>query len=65
MRIDFPLPILLYIEFGHVYNSDIMRDNALVNLTGLEGHCMPVDLNIEHHIKFLKVCLSILQHAGD
>jgi hypothetical protein len=32
-----------------------MQDNALINLTGLEGHSMPVDLNIEHHIKFLKV----------
>ena len=32
-----------------------MRDNMLVNLTGLEGHCMPIDLNIEHLIKFLKV----------
>ncbi|KAG1884573.1 hypothetical protein F4604DRAFT_1878642 [Suillus subluteus] len=39
---------------------DIMRDNALINLTGLEGHCMPVDLNIEHHIKFLKVRLDYI-----
>lgn len=44
---------------------EIMRDNALINLTGLEGHCMPVDLNIEHHIKFLKVCLSLLRHVVD
>ncbi|KIJ05902.1 hypothetical protein PAXINDRAFT_20870 [Paxillus involutus ATCC 200175] len=35
--------------------ADIMRDNMLVNLTGLEGHCMPIDLNIEHLIKFLKL----------
>ncbi|KIJ57647.1 hypothetical protein HYDPIDRAFT_44852 [Hydnomerulius pinastri MD-312] len=34
--------------------ADIMRDNMLVNLTGLEGHCMPIDLNIEHLIRFLK-----------
>ncbi|KAG1847983.1 hypothetical protein C8R48DRAFT_615185, partial [Suillus tomentosus] len=33
---------------------DIMRDNALVNFSGLEGHSMPIDLNIEHLIKFLK-----------
>ena len=32
-----------------------MRDNMLINLTGLEGHFMPIDLNIEHLIKFLKV----------
>ncbi|KIK38000.1 hypothetical protein CY34DRAFT_91720, partial [Suillus luteus UH-Slu-Lm8-n1] len=40
-------------------NRNIMRDNALVNLTGLEGHCMPIDLNIEHLIKFLKARLAI------
>ncbi|KAG2737658.1 hypothetical protein P692DRAFT_20788007 [Suillus brevipes Sb2] len=34
--------------------ADIMRDNALVNFSGLEGHSMPIDLNIEHCIKFLK-----------
>ncbi|KAG9310626.1 hypothetical protein JVU11DRAFT_9194 [Chiua virens] len=34
--------------------ADITRDNMLVNLTGIEGHCMPIDLNIEHLIKFLK-----------
>ncbi|KIK92518.1 hypothetical protein PAXRUDRAFT_26690 [Paxillus rubicundulus Ve08.2h10] len=31
-----------------------MQDNMLVNLTGLKGHFMPVDLNIEHLIRFLK-----------
>lgn len=31
-----------------------MRDNVLVNLTGLDRHCMLIDLNIEHLIKFLK-----------
>ncbi|KAG9312618.1 hypothetical protein JVU11DRAFT_7024 [Chiua virens] len=34
---------------------DIMRDNMLVNPSGLKGHWMPIDLNIEHHIKFLKL----------
>ncbi|KIK77060.1 hypothetical protein PAXRUDRAFT_36838 [Paxillus rubicundulus Ve08.2h10] len=33
---------------------NIMHDNMLVNLTGLEGHCMLIDLNIEHLIHFLK-----------
>jgi hypothetical protein len=37
--------------------SDIMRDNAIINLTGLEGDCMPIDLNIEHLIGELKVGL--------
>jgi uncharacterized protein DUF6589 len=27
-----------------------MRDNMLVNVSGLEGHSMPIDLNIEHLI---------------
>ena len=35
-----------------------MCDNMLVNLTGIEGHCMPINLNIEHLIRFLKVRLS-------
>lgn len=34
---------------------DVMRDNMLVNLTGLKGHAMPIDLNIEHLIGELKV----------
>ena len=33
-----------------------MRDNMIINVSGLEGHSMGVDLNIEHFIKFLKVC---------
>lgn len=33
-----------------------MRDNMLVNPSGREGHWMPIDLNIEHHIGYLKVC---------
>jgi hypothetical protein len=35
---------------------DIIRDNMLVNPSGLEGHAMPMDLNIEHLIGDLKVC---------
>ena len=37
---------------------DITCDNMLVNLMGIKGHCMPIDLNIGHLIKFLKVRLS-------
>jgi hypothetical protein len=32
-----------------------MRDNMLVNVSGLSGHFMAVDLNIEHLIGYLKV----------
>ncbi|KAG2110649.1 uncharacterized protein F5147DRAFT_526263, partial [Suillus discolor] len=39
-------------------------DNTLVNLTGLEGHCMPIDLNIEHLIKFLKACILFFSAKG-
>ena len=35
-----------------------MRDAMLINMSGLEGHWMPIDLNIEHLIKFLKVRLT-------
>jgi hypothetical protein len=43
-----------------------MRDNAIINLTGLEGDCMPIDLNIEHLIGELKVRLvSIIYLLGD
>ncbi|KIY47945.1 hypothetical protein FISHEDRAFT_44306, partial [Fistulina hepatica ATCC 64428] len=33
---------------------DIMRDNHLVNITGLPGHFMAVDFNCEHHIGYIK-----------
>jgi hypothetical protein len=36
-------------------HSNIMRDNMLVNVSGLAGHAMPIDLNIEHLIGELKV----------
>lgn len=32
-----------------------MRDNMLVNVSGLEGHTMGIDLNLEHLIGQLKV----------
>ena len=36
-----------------------MRDNMLVNVSGLPGHFMAVDLNIEHLIGYLKVQNSL------
>ncbi|KAF7358963.1 hypothetical protein MSAN_01236700 [Mycena sanguinolenta] len=38
-------------EFG-----DIMRDNMIIRLS--QGHCMPMDLNIEHLIGYLKTLLQ-------
>jgi uncharacterized protein DUF6589 len=32
-----------------------MRDNILVNPSGLSGHAMGMDLNIEYLIHYLKV----------
>jgi len=37
-----------------------MRDNMLVNVSGLPGHAMGMDLNIEHLIWYLKVRISLL-----
>jgi hypothetical protein len=37
-----------------------MRDNMIVNLSGLQGHAMGADLNIEHQIGTVKVCKDIL-----
>ncbi|KAK0434248.1 hypothetical protein EV421DRAFT_1909559 [Armillaria borealis] len=34
--------------------ADIMRDNHIINVAGLPGHFMPMDLNIEHLIGYLK-----------
>lgn len=39
-----------------------MRDNMLVNVSGLPGHAMGMDLNIEHLIRYLKVRISLLEH---
>ncbi|KAH9025425.1 hypothetical protein EDB84DRAFT_1241631, partial [Lactarius hengduanensis] len=35
--------------------ANIMRDNMLVNPSGLPGHVMGIDLNIKHLIQYLKV----------
>ncbi|KAF8803591.1 hypothetical protein BYT27DRAFT_7109579, partial [Phlegmacium glaucopus] len=37
---------------------NIMRDNMLVNPSGHDGHAMPIDLNIEHLIGYLKILLA-------
>lgn len=41
-------------------DRNIMRDNMLVNVSGVDGHAMPRDQNIEHLIGRLKVkCTSL------
>ncbi|KAE9391528.1 hypothetical protein BT96DRAFT_778974, partial [Gymnopus androsaceus JB14] len=37
---------------------DIMRDNHLVNPLGLPDHFMAIDMNIEHHIGYVKALFS-------
>ncbi|KAJ7864090.1 hypothetical protein B0H14DRAFT_3605349 [Mycena olivaceomarginata] len=38
---------------------NIMRDNMIICISGLgAGHCMPMDLNIEHLIGYLKILLQ-------
>ncbi|KAH8983562.1 hypothetical protein EDB86DRAFT_3085229 [Lactarius hatsudake] len=38
--------------------ADIMRDNMLVNPSGLPGHAMGIDMNIEHLIRYLKTLFA-------
>jgi hypothetical protein len=38
--------------------ANIVRNNILVTISGIEGHAMGMDLNIEHLIQYLKVGLS-------
>ncbi|KAH9174560.1 hypothetical protein EDB89DRAFT_2067508 [Lactarius sanguifluus] len=37
---------------------NIMRDNMLVNPSGLPGHAMGIDMNIEHLIRYLKTLFA-------
>ncbi|KDR79156.1 hypothetical protein GALMADRAFT_50034, partial [Galerina marginata CBS 339.88] len=39
-------------------SRDIMRDIMLVNPSGLEGHAMGIDMNIEHLIGYLKALFA-------
>ncbi|KAH8980088.1 hypothetical protein EDB83DRAFT_2242445 [Lactarius deliciosus] len=38
--------------------ANIMRDNMLVNPSGLPGHAMGIDMNIEHLIQYLKTLFA-------
>ena len=48
-------PISLFIFNSLIHGSNIMRDNALVNPSGIPGHAMGIEMNIEHLICYLKV----------
>ena len=39
-----------------------MRGCTLVNPSGLPGHWMAIDMNIEHLIGYLKVSLFFIHH---
>jgi len=39
--------------------ANIMHDTMLVNPSGLPGRAMGIDLNIEHLIGYLKVCIQL------
>ena len=41
------------LAFNHLRN--IIRDNMLINMSGIDNQWMGVDMNIEHLINFLKV----------
>ena len=43
------------VERWHYNSRNIMQDMMLVNVSGLPGHTMCIDLNIEHLIRYLKV----------
>ena len=54
---------------NHIYytrlttnSRNIMRDIMLVNPSGLKGHAMGIDMNIEHLIGYLKVRIFTLSH---
>ncbi|KAF8873122.1 hypothetical protein BD779DRAFT_1452195, partial [Infundibulicybe gibba] len=38
--------------------ANIMRDNLLINISGLPGHAMGIDMNIEHLIWYLKALFA-------
>ncbi|KAH8986497.1 hypothetical protein EDB92DRAFT_1818309 [Lactarius akahatsu] len=45
--------------------ADIIRDNMLVNPSGLPGHAMGIDMNIEHLIQYLKGIYSNWDRLGN
>ncbi|KAF8182200.1 hypothetical protein K438DRAFT_1937848 [Mycena galopus ATCC 62051] len=63
-RIEVLLPHLTMMLRGSGCNKDIMRDNMIFCISGRgPGHCMGVDLNIEHLIGYLKI-RTLLQAKG-
>lgn len=52
--------VLFCRSFHSPPDRNIMRDNHLVNISGFPDHFMAIDMNIEHHIGYVKVCLLLL-----
>ncbi|KAF9486496.1 hypothetical protein BDN70DRAFT_777465, partial [Pholiota conissans] len=42
----------------HCQCRNVMRDIMLVNVSGLEGHSMAIDMNIEHNIGYIKTLFA-------
>lgn len=53
------MSIPLYLCLTLIFNNlrEIIRDNMLVNMSGIDDQWMGVDMNIEHLINFLKVSI--------
>lgn len=50
--------LLLILKVFSQCRSDIMRNNFLMTVSGPPGHFMPIDLNTEHLIGYLKQLFS-------
>ncbi|KAI0046675.1 hypothetical protein FA95DRAFT_1493692 [Auriscalpium vulgare] len=51
----------MILNLKHVWTpefADVVRDNLIVNVSGLEGHGMGVDMNAEHGIRNLKALFA-------
>ncbi|KAG6906553.1 hypothetical protein DXG01_013220 [Tephrocybe rancida] len=49
---------LLFNLKKYFQHSNIMRDNMIVNPSGIPGHAMGINLNIEHLIGYLKILFT-------
>jgi hypothetical protein len=50
---------LIYLSFDLPFDSNAVQDMMLVNISGLPGHTMAIDLNIEHLIGSLKALFAL------
>ena len=48
----------MWTPLSYYRDSEIVRDNMISNVSGLQGHGMGVDMNAEHGINALKTLFS-------